>query len=118
LKETLLKELAPFIQSRIISDCKRVEEIYSGQHIKEAPGDLLLIPSNGWSIDCAKADSSKDYRIIDYPKGGHTPDGIFICYKRDMVYLSQNLKIYDVMPTVLKMSGLPIPAFVDGKPAL
>jgi predicted AlkP superfamily phosphohydrolase/phosphomutase len=118
LKETLLKELAPIIQSRIISDCKRVEEIYSGQHIKEAPGDLLLIPSNGWSIDCAKADSSKDYRIIDYPKGGHTPDGIFICYKRDMVYLSQNLKIYDVMPTVLKMSGLSIPAFVDGKPAL
>jgi predicted AlkP superfamily phosphohydrolase/phosphomutase len=117
LRNALVEEFVPLTRTDMIQDCKRIEDVYSGGQVKRAPGDLLLIPKEGWSIDCEKTNSRGYYRLIDYPKGVHTPYGLFIYYKCDGKYIDRTLKIYDVTPTILKMFGLPIPDFVDGVPA-
>jgi predicted AlkP superfamily phosphohydrolase/phosphomutase len=117
LMDVLLKEFVSLTQTDMIYDCKKIEDVYSGGQLKRAPGNLLIIPKEGWSIDCENTNPNRYYRLIDYLKGVHTPYGIFVYYTPDKKHIDRELKIYDVMPTILKIFGLPIPDFVDGVPA-
>ena len=90
------------------------EQVYDGPCIPEAP-DLILIP-NGFlpspSLNLKNA-------VFDrYEPGGyHDPYGIFIAEGRDIKkgFKVDDVKVIDMLPTLLHLYGIECDADVDGK---
>jgi len=89
------------------------DEVYSGPFIESAP-DILLIP-NGFHISSSLG--NEIYSAFD-TGGWHDLRGIFLAYGYNIKTSSEEqkkLKIYDIMPTILYIFGLPIPRDMDGR---
>ena len=91
----------------------RKEEVYHGKHVDLAP-DILIVPDKYYPSSF-KADSEWSIPALS---GGHVRQGLFMAYGPDIKSSGQkinNLRIYDITPTVLHMFGLPVPDDMDGR---
>ena len=89
------------------------EEICSGPFVDSAPDILFL--TNGFFVDAAVSSNA----LIEPFKPGsfHELDGIFLTYGSE-IKMGQKIdraKIYDIAPTILHISGLPIPNDMGGR---
>jgi predicted AlkP superfamily phosphohydrolase/phosphomutase len=118
----LMNFLDPRSQDRVVASVYKKSEIYSGPFLKEAP-DLQVGLEEGyrtsWQTALGGAPAnviepnmrkwSGDHGSFDYKA---TP-GVLITNRRAT---SNETRIIDIAPTVLKYFGVTIPADVDGKP--
>jgi len=90
-------------------------EVYSGEHADEGPDivfyfDKYMPVGGGWN-------ESSEWRMPSRP-GWHARNGTFIACGPDIKSSGKkvdNLKIYDITPTVLHMFGLPVSDDIDGR---
>ena len=99
-------------------DVFRLEDFFKGPFLPKIPS-LILIPHYQKGIYLSymkpKLFSKLDfsYRI----SGSHHPDGVLIAYGKDIkksINLSKYVTVYDIVPTILSLFGLPIPKKTDG----
>jgi predicted AlkP superfamily phosphohydrolase/phosphomutase len=111
--EALLGMSDPESGERIIEKVIKREDLYHGPHYNEAP-DLVAIPRNGYDL---KGNLDKKELTYKGPLVGmHTYDDAFL-YVRDLeVRRGDNqFGVMDVMPTILKLMGVPLPEDLDGE---
>jgi predicted AlkP superfamily phosphohydrolase/phosphomutase len=99
---------------KVIETVFRKKELYSGDFCTEA-ADLVILPKKGYYF---YSDISKD--IIETPQfhiADHAINGIFLAYGPDIKksFKINEIKIYDIAPTILHMFDLPLPNDMDGK---
>jgi len=98
---------------RVFDQVLLKEEVYSGSFTESSP-DILLIP-NGFFISSAlDAELYGEFA----PGGFHDLRGVFVAYGSNVKTSPDglnNLRIYDIVPTVLHILGLPIPEDMDGR---
>ncbi len=109
----------PFDGKAIFKDIYSKYEIYAGGKYTEDAPDIILVPEPG--VNCAGFDLSNLRRIVkinkDFLSGFHEQEGIFVGFGRDFKsgYRSEPFYIYDLAPTLLFLSGLPVDEKMDGK---
>jgi len=94
-------------------------KVYSGDKLIYLPD--LIFTINDWR--CVIIENSLDGPLFeDRPfssrhTGSHRLNGIFLAYGPEIGkgQKIEGLKIYDIMPTILHIFGLPIPDDIDGK---
>ena len=94
------------------------EEVYHGQYLSRAPDILFLIDKYPQAIAVGEQSVWVDLSRSEYLgwMGWHDQQGVFMAYGPDINRgRLSDLKIYDIMPTILHMLGLPIPGDVDGR---
>ena len=95
------------------------DEIYKGYRIDEIP-DILYV-MKGYKVETGLIPGLRLWQPSTL-SGYHTRYGIIIMSGPKIIPLKDTIrqplrcKIYDVMPTVLKLFGLRVPPNVDGKP--
>lgn len=94
----------------IIDKVYKREEIYSGECFPQAP-DLVAMPHRGYDLKGSVKKSVLTQK--GFVNGTHTYDDAMI-YIRDQHITKDEVAIVDVMPTILKLMGVPIPKDVDG----
>ncbi len=112
-----LKELRdPETGEKIVKEIYKREEIYSGPYVKDAP-DILFLTKDGYETSEAKIKTEKFVGNWVGWAGVHHIDGIFLAYGPGIKkgYEVKEAHIYDLLPTILHIFGLPIPNDVDGK---
>jgi predicted AlkP superfamily phosphohydrolase/phosphomutase len=118
IKETLGLLDNPLDGRRLLTDCITKEEAYSGAYLDGSPdlflelGGISVLPIGGWARGepCIPRRNSPS-------SGTHRIEGIFIGSGpafRGGVDLGE-IKIEDVMPTILHLSDLPISSDLDGE---
>ncbi len=91
------------------------ESVYTGKFFEKAP-DLIIVPNPGYQVWQTIGEDLWG----DCPFGHvafHDMPGIFIAHGpgiKEGIEI-QNAKIYDVAPTILHISGVPIPKDMDGR---
>ena len=123
LRSTLIKELSAleFRGKKVFREVLRREDIYSGQFIHKVP-DIVLRASEefelkpGPSLKIFGKSEKNRYNYV----GSHNwaREGIFLAFGPDIKGTGEfigELQIYDIMPTVLHVYGIPIPEDVDGR---
>ncbi|MBN3039152.1 MAG: alkaline phosphatase family protein [Candidatus Omnitrophica bacterium] len=112
-----LKELTdPKTGKRIPISVFKKQEIYNSREPNVLPDLVIRLDDNINTI----IPSLISKAVIDYKEdyGSHRPNGIFIACGPNIRPSGQRLddvKIYDVFPTVLHIFGLPVPENADGK---
>ena len=114
LMEELLQFKDPATGEAVISHIWTREEIFAGDHLRDAPDLTVALRDNGFI-------SILNSEVLLEPRteilGTHYPEGIFIangpaiCEGNALV----NLSILDVAPALLYSLGLPIPADLEGR---
>jgi predicted AlkP superfamily phosphohydrolase/phosphomutase len=95
----------------MIEGVYRREEIYSGECYAQAP-DLVAMPCRGYDLKGSiKKDVLTDRGVIN---GAHTYDDAML-YIQGQQIQKDEVRIVDVMPTILHLMGVPIPQDVDGE---
>ena len=114
VREAMLGIRDPDSGERIIERVFTREELYHGPHYDDGP-DLVAIPCNGYDLK-----GNLDEKELTYKGplvGMHTFDDAFLYIKEGEVRKEDNqFGVMDVMPTILKLMGVPIPEDVDGQP--
>jgi predicted AlkP superfamily phosphohydrolase/phosphomutase len=123
LRESILKELkSPQTidgDERVIIEAYRSEDIYSGQHISEAPDIVFLLDGGRYEVD-AKVGEGKifvDGAPMTGWTGTHTRDGVFIAKGPDIKkgFRIEKSSIIDVVPTLLNLYGISQLDNMDGR---
>ncbi len=97
--EEYLKEFSKF---EGIKGYFEKEEIFGKEFIINAP-DFLIIPGNGYDL---RADlKNKDIYVVSPLKGTHTFDDAFL-FIRGKKILKDKVKLIDLAPTILSLSGI------------
>jgi predicted AlkP superfamily phosphohydrolase/phosphomutase len=96
----------------------RREEIYSGPLVDEAP-DIAFLPADMRYLPLGNADFTSNKFMVDAfgISGCHRMDGVMIA-RGDGIERGLKLdtaRIYDMMPTLMYMSGEGVPEDVDGR---
>lgn len=125
LKEEIIAKLSglrdPETEKIAINEVYDSRRIYSGAYIDEAP-DLIVGFNTGYRISWGAAIGKTSREVFeDNTKcwsGDHCVDpglvpGVLFCNKK---VLTEKPRIADLAPTVLKLFGVPLPAYMDGKP--
>jgi len=113
-----LEELEiPDIKKRYSRKIYKKEELYLGPFLKELP-DLVVMPEEGY-LDPGDFEwfSNAIFEPRTPVSGTHKPNGIFFLRGEDVrqgVEL-ENVRIYDIAPSVLYLMDTPIPEEMDGK---
>jgi predicted AlkP superfamily phosphohydrolase/phosphomutase len=114
--EGMLAQLTGPKGERVAVRAFKKEDVYWGRHLNAAPDllymldDLTLSPKTGIGHG----------RVWIEPQvgGGHSLHGLFIASGPDIKGTGeqlQDLKIYDIAPTVLHLMGCPVPEDLDGR---
>jgi predicted AlkP superfamily phosphohydrolase/phosphomutase len=120
--EELKKIRNPKTGNKINIEIFKTEEIYSGDFIGKAP-DIVFIMENGTFEINAKVGIKKifeDGNPFTGWTGTHTLNGVFMV-KGPNIMSGVNLKkssIMDLVPTILKIYGIPLLDDMDGRPLL
>jgi len=116
IRENLLNLRDPMTGERVMQHVFRREDLYPGPYMEEAP-DLVYVfrdPSY-YTLDAVQ---TRDIFQDDPARSGiHERPGFFLAYGshiRPNVDLGE-IYIWDVMPTVMYLLGLPIPRGIDGR---
>ncbi len=100
----------------IIESVHRKEDIYNGPLMDRA-ADLIAMPYYGFDLK-AKLDATELCHGSEIC-GMHTYDDAFLYVrKKKIIKPDLEFEITDVMPTAMKIMGLPIPDGLDGKPVV
>ncbi len=95
----------------VIKTIHRKEEIYQGPYLQQAP-DLVCVPHDGYDMKGATRETAlfgnKQFT------GMHTQYGAHV-FVRGHRITKANPQIADVMPTMLRLLGVDVPAHVDGE---
>jgi len=117
LRQTLINKLQAQTDpdgSPVFQAVLPVEEYYNGRYISRAPDIVLFARQMDYTIS---ADILS--RIFShYTEYTHKMDGLFIAAGPDIDrkgYLNGKLSLLDVAPTILHVSGLPVPENMDGR---
>ncbi len=118
IKESLGRLINPMDGNRLLTDCITKEEAYSGAYLDGSPdlfmelGGISVLPTEGW------AHGEPCVLRRNCPSSGtHRIEGIFIANGpafREGVDLGE-IRIEDVMPTILHLFGLSISPDLDGE---
>lgn len=122
LRDFVIKRLYEFrdpkTNEEIIDKVHRREEIYWGPYLNDAP-DLIIQMKNGYVL---KSTFGRGLILparqgIAERSANHRIDGIFLAYgpRIKKGQKIERVKIYDVVPTILHMFGLPILSDLDGR---
>jgi len=114
-----LKELKGVEGEKLMKEVWRREEIYYGKYENEVPDIIFVINDKYLCRALLKRKIFSRVRKREWV-GNHDSarDGIFIAYGRDIKSTGEyigEIQIYDLMPTILHMYGVPIPEDVDGR---
>jgi len=115
IKEKLENLKDPETGERVIERVYEKDEIYFGPFIRKAP-DLIILPKEGYTI-VQEAKSKSIIEKSEFRKADHRLYGIFFAWGSDIKQNNkiENIKVYDVAPTILHIFGLPIPNDMDGR---
>jgi predicted AlkP superfamily phosphohydrolase/phosphomutase len=106
LKRELLSKLGEYVK-RGLFQAKAAEEVFSGPYISQAP-DIELIPKRYALTNVGLK--------IEYnePSNQHHPVGIYLVRGPGVEPGTRDATIFDILPTVLTLLGLPVPEDTDG----
>lgn len=114
LRDMIIKELGE-LKRKVNVPVKifKKEQLYSRDYIENAPDLVIQLDDNIPAINISIGHES----IFSKSHGGsHRMDGIFLAYGQEIKCIKiQDIKIYDVAPTILHMIGVPIPNDMDGR---
>lgn len=119
IMDGLSKVVDPVTGENVVEYIYRREEIYAGQNL-EAASDILFIPTRMEYFGFGEYEFGSN-RIIESMKRGisgtHRMHGIFCMWGEPVAegQWLQGLEIVDLAPTILHLSGLGVPAGMDGK---
>jgi predicted AlkP superfamily phosphohydrolase/phosphomutase len=116
VKDKLLTELIirKLKELNGISNVWKREEIYSGPFVKNAP-EILFLPDfgHGYRIGTIMLHPKI---VIERTDFWHHPDGMIAIYGQGVTpSWVGTVEAFDVVPTILKYMGLPLPNDTDGK---
>ncbi|ADT85066.1 alkaline phosphatase family protein [Thermococcus barophilus] len=110
IKEQVKRALNSFPEiSKVVS----TEEIYTGPYLHLLP-DLFIIPKKGVELSA----ELKRRLVEPIYKGDHEIHGVFSTYGehiKDSIKFERLPRVYDIVPTILHIFGLPIPNDMDGR---
>ncbi|HKA22947.1 MAG TPA: alkaline phosphatase family protein [Blastocatellia bacterium] len=96
----------------------RREEIYNGPLVNDAP-DIAFLPADMRYLPLGNADFTSNKFMVDAfgISGCHRMDGVMIARGNGIQggLKLDNARIYDIMPTLLYLSGEAVPDDVDGR---
>ncbi len=101
----------------IVDEVYRREELYHGDYLHLLP-DIVFIPKRGY-VDPGDFEFASN-RLLDdalLGSGSHSKRGIFVLWgegTRPISNLSP-IAIHDIAPTILYLSGVPVPLDMDGR---
>jgi predicted AlkP superfamily phosphohydrolase/phosphomutase len=126
VEDVLASLVDPATGERLISNCYRPDEIYSGPHTAKAPEILPSWWEDGFLLEQSAPGKSAPPNVERSTapiQGGvefaasHRLDGVLMLsggpLRRDFAFTGA--KIVDVAPTVLYLMGLPVPEDMDGR---
>ena len=108
-------------QCRPIREVYDSRKVYSGSYVDNGP-DLVVGFEKGyrasWETAVGGTDGPLFYDNTRYWSGDHCVDphlvpGVFLSNHH---FSDENPRITDLAPTILKLFGVPVPAYMDGKP--
>lgn len=93
------------------------EEIYCGPHLNKAP-NILVEPNFDKGFTIAQTTKIAPDPISVGNICHHHPDGILIIFGQGVSanWLRQPVRTVDIVPTILRYMGLPLPVDTDGEP--
>jgi predicted AlkP superfamily phosphohydrolase/phosphomutase len=112
----IIEELKGWRDSRGVPFVERVArrgEVYSGPYTERA-SDLYVY----WNPEADAGDPPDEVRARGFWwSGDHRPEGILICRGRGVIRGSEfdRASVYDLLPTILYLAGLPVPGDLDGQ---
>ncbi len=113
-----LKELKNNQGQAVFREIKKREEVYQGEHVKNAP-DIIFIVNENFLSDEELRDrvfTSVSTAELSHISGLHRMEGMFIAkgpfFKRN---LKKEINLIDLSAYVLQSCGFPIPNDMDGK---
>ena len=104
---------------RVVNHVYRREEIYHGPHLDEAPDLVVVMRDYAYMTRGGSELTSRD--VISEPSvnhsGNHRLNGMLVMNGPGIRsgYRVKSAHIMDVMPTVLHILGIPVPADLDGR---
>ncbi|MFC1999226.1 alkaline phosphatase family protein [Chloroflexota bacterium] len=119
IREQVIKEALqlkdPKISRNIINHACRGEEEYHGES-PDIP-DVILLPNKGYRLWGAYNKSGNICEDEVVRIGDHRRNGILAAYGGQVRPGGriEGARVYDVTPTILRLLGIPVPSYMDGK---
>ena len=114
--DSLESELKELKAEGLLKNVFRSDQIYTGKFVSQAPGQVLIEGLGGWSIDALRWNKRK---LVGKPlltkKGVHKREGILLTYGNVDTGGKNMPRVHDLVPTVLSLMKLPLPANIDGR---
>jgi len=110
LKEKVKRYLLRFNEIKDVIDSA---SLYSGPYLRNLP-DLFIVPQTGIEYSYKLSDKLIENKYL----GDHELHGIFSAFGEGIsgnIEFTQSPRVYDIVPTVLHIFGLPIPNDLDGR---
>jgi predicted AlkP superfamily phosphohydrolase/phosphomutase len=93
----------------------RRDQVYHGDRVTDAP-QLLIVPRDDINIRTDPFSEKIVSAEGDFPKGNHSPNGIFFAEGPGIKRSSgMDLRLEDIAPTVLTLLGIRPPESLDGR---
>lgn len=99
--------------ARVVERVARRDEVYAGPFVERA-SDLYVY----WNPEADLGEPPLEVRARGFWwSGDHTPEGILICKGPGIRNAATLLapSVYDLVPTIMHLAGLPIPDALDGR---
>jgi predicted AlkP superfamily phosphohydrolase/phosphomutase len=114
--DSLIKELMELKEDGVLKRVFKTSEIYFGNCVQDAPGQILIEANDGWSIDTLRWNNKRQVgKPLLTKRGVHQRDGVIFLYGDFFEADLSSARIHDIVPTILSLMRLPLPDDLDGK---
>ncbi len=121
IREYIIREahklVDPLTNEMVFKRIYKKEDLYRGPCAKDSP-DIVLLKKEGYRfVGGYNEDGNIFVRSLRETGDHNEENGILIVYGNGIKrgYIIEEANVYDILPTVLHILQLPIPAYVDGK---
>jgi hypothetical protein len=114
LENSVLRNLEALRETGYLRNILRSSDLFHGKHSSETPGQFLIEPPEGWTVDRETITHGKLTKNLKTPIGVHVRNGLFLMYGAGPLLLKEKPTLLDVTPTVLQYLKLPIPDQIEG----